>query len=161
MSIVNSVSMLKTVVIYIHFLCPVMDTIPPFTQPINREDFKYISSPFGSRINPLTRKNQWHNGIDIAVKNLKTKVYCTAEGIIEELNYDKRKGAYITIKHIGGFKTKYFHLDNVFVRVGEKVSQGQIIAIVGNTGLSTAIHLHYEILFNDEPIDPLLFNRTK
>jgi len=150
--------MLKSLIIYICLLNPAIDTIPPFSQPIRRADFKYITSPFGIRIDPITKQKHWHNGIDIGVMHPQTIVYCTAGGIVEELGYHPSKGAYITIQHDGDFLTKYFHLDNIFIRRGEEVKQGQKIGIVGNTGKSTATHLHYEIHFNDEAIDPLLFN---
>ena len=145
-------------IIYIHLLHPATDTIPSFSQPIKRADFKYITSPFGVRIDPITKQKHWHNGIDIGVKHPQTIVYCTADGIVEALGYHSSKGAYITIQHDDDFQTKYFHLDNIFIRRGEEVKQGQKIGIVGNTGKSTAIHLHYEIHFNGDAIDPLLFN---
>jgi len=104
------------------------------------------------------RKKHWHNGIDIGVKHPQTIVYCTADGVVEELDYNSSKGAYITIKHADDFQTKYFHLDNIFIRRGEEVRQGQKIGVVGNTGKSTATHLHYEIHFKGDAIDPLLLN---
>jgi len=115
--------MLKSLIIYICLLNPAIDTIPPFSQPIRRADFKYITSPFGIRIDPITKQKHWHNGIDIGVMHPQTIVYCTAGGIVEELGYHPSKGAYITIQHDGDFLTKYFHLDNIFIRRGEELTR--------------------------------------
>ena len=77
--------MLKALIIYIYLLHPTIDTIPSFSQPIKRADFKYITSLFGVRIDPITKQKHWHNGIDIGVKHPQTIVYCTADGMVEEL----------------------------------------------------------------------------
>jgi len=82
-------------------------------------------------------------------------VYTTADGIVETLDYDKKRGLFIIINHAFGFQTKYFHLGNFFIRKRQSVKAGEKIGVVGNTGKSTAIHLHYEILFEGVAIDPL------
>ncbi len=133
------------------------DTLPtqlPLLHPIRKADFKYISSEYGWRIDPITRDSTFHEGIDIATISTNAAVYATADGIIETLDYDKKRGLFIIINHAFGFQTQYFHLDNFFIREGQKVRTGEKIGLVGNTGKSTASHLHYEVLFEGVAIDP-------
>ncbi len=133
------------------------DTLPnqlPLLHPIRKADFKYISSEYGWRIDPITQDSTFHEGIDIATISTNAVVYATADGIIETLDYDKKRGLFIIINHAFGFQTQYFHLDNFFIKTGQKVEAGEKIGLVGNTGKSTAAHLHYEVLFEGAAIDP-------
>jgi len=134
------------------------DTLPnqlPLLHPIRQADFKYISSKYGWRIDPITKDSNFHQGIDIATTNANTTVYATADGIVETLDYDKKRGLFIIINHAFGFQTQYYHLGNFFIREGQTVKAGKKIGLVGNTGKSTADHLHYEVLFEGVSIDPL------
>ena len=71
------------------------------------------------------------------------------------LDYDKKRGLFIIINHAFGFQTQYFHLDHFFIREGQSVKAGEKIGLVGNTGKSTASHLHYEVHFEGIVINPL------
>ncbi len=145
------------------FLCatiafPNKDTLPtqlPLLHPIRKADFKYISSEYGWRIDPITQDSTFHEGIDIATISTTAAVYATADGIIETLDYDKKRGLFIIINHALGFQTQYFHLGNFFIRERQRVKAGEKIGLVGNTGKSTASHLHYEVHFEGVAIDPL------
>lgn len=112
-----------------------------------------ISSGFGSRNHPLLRVKRHHEGIDISARR-GTPIYATAEGIV---NYAGRMGGYgnmVIINHKYGFETRYGHMNKFTVRKGQKISRGDKIGEVGNTGLSTAPHLHYEVRFNGKPLNP-------
>lgn len=94
-----------------------------------------------------------HLGIDIAAKE-GTPVYATADGKVEFAGWDDALGNLIIIDHIDEYKTHYGHNRAMLVSVGERVSKGELIALSGNSGNSSAPHLHYEIRKNGEPIDP-------
>ena len=132
---------------------------PLFLKPIKKQDFKYISSPFGWRIHPISGKIQFHQGIDIASNNKFTCIYATADGFVSELGTSKKSARYIRIQHNKVYSTKYLHLSKIFVRKGEQLIAGQVIALMGNTGWSTGTHLHYEITRNGIPINPLIKHR--
>ena len=134
------------------------DTLPnqlPLLHPIRQADFKYISSEYGWRVDPITQDSNFHSGIDIATIKKGAAVYATADGIVQSLDYDKKRGLFIIINHAFGFQTQYFHLDNFFIREGQSIKAGEKIGLVGNTGKSTAAHLHYEVHFEGVAIDPL------
>lgn len=103
-----------------------------------------ISSGFGMRKHPVHRMQQFHTGIDIA-KVKGTLVYSTGNGVVIRNGYDSGYGIFIEIQHAGGFRSFYAHLSRTIVNVGDSVSMAEQIACVGNTGVSTGSHLHYEI----------------
>lgn len=112
-----------------------------------------ISSDFGMRNHPILHKKRHHEGIDISAKR-GTPVYATAKGIVR---FSGRNGGYgnlLIIDHHYGFETRYGHLYKFVVRKGQKVKRGEKIGEVGSTGLSNAPHLHYEVRYNDKPVDP-------
>jgi murein DD-endopeptidase MepM/ murein hydrolase activator NlpD len=96
---------------------------------------------------------QAHNGIDYAA-TLGTLIRATAQGVVEDVGNDKYFGLILTIKHGYGFSTKYGHCSQILVAKGDHVERGQTIALVGNTGRSSAPHLHYEVLKDGKNIDP-------
>ena len=150
--------MIKLLFLCANLVIPNKDTLPnqlPLLHPIRQADFKYISSEYGWRIDPITQDSTFHEGIDIATISTTAAVYATADGIIETLDYDKKRGLFIIINHAFGFQTQYYHLGNFFIREGQTVKAGEKIGLVGNTGKSTADHLHYEVLFEGVSIDPL------
>ncbi len=127
----------------------------PNGKPIN---YQSISSKFGYRIHPITKKHTFHAGIDLSATS-GTPIYATADGVIE---YAKRKGGYgnyILIDHPYGFKTAYGHLSKLNVKVGDYVLKNDLIGYVGNTGRSTGPHLHYEILYLHKWLNPAAFMR--
>lgn len=127
----------------------------PNISPIKTKDFIELSSPYGWRKHPIFNKYLFHNGVDISA-NPGTNVYATAQGRVVYILYSKYGyGNRVVIKHAYGFKTLYAHLSIIYVKKGQWIKKNQIIGLVGNTGLSTAPHLHYEIIKNDEYRDPL------
>jgi murein DD-endopeptidase MepM/ murein hydrolase activator NlpD len=115
----------------------------------------YITSGFGYRVHPILEDTRFHTGVDISALP-KTPVRATAIGKVIEVSQSKNYGKYVKIKHINGIETLYAHLSNIFVRKGEFVEKGEIIGTVGETGLATGPHLHYEILYKGRPVDPLM-----
>lgn len=103
-----------------------------------------ISSPFGVRINPVTKKEAFHYGIDIAVAK-GTGIRSVYEGVVKEVGKSTAYGNYIVITHPYEAETFYGHCSSVSAKEGQKVKQGQIIAKVGSTGWSTGNHLHFEV----------------
>lgn len=123
--------------------------------PVNGE----ITSAFGTRIHPVTNKSETHTGVDIAVAE-GTEVKAVYDGTVEEVKDDDELGIVVVISHDNGFKTIYGHLSELKVDKGDKVARDSIIALSGSTGISTGPHLHFEVLFNDESIDPATLLRT-
>lgn len=112
------------------------------------------SSGFGMRKHPLYKRRKFHTGIDIPeVKG--TPVYATGNGIVIGRGYDVGYGNYIEVLHAGGFRSFYAHLSRILVNVGERVSITQQIACVGNTGVVTGSHLHYEVRKGRRYLNPI------
>jgi len=113
-----------------------------------------ISSGFGPRINPFSGEWKDHKGIDFAAQT-GTPVFAVAEGTVSFAKYDTTFGNYIILKHRNADATSvYAHLDKMTVRYGDKVKKGDIIGYVGQTGLATGPHLHFEIRFGGIAEDP-------
>ncbi len=113
----------------------------------------YISDEFGWRIHPLTNKQEFHEGMDIAVW-YNTPVLAAADGIVKYVGWYAGYGYLIKIDHEFGYMTYYAHLNKFKVKVGQKVKKGQVIALSGNSGRSTGPHLHYEVRVNNIPQNP-------
>lgn len=113
--------------------------------PVN---FKYVSSNFNPRrFHPVLKRWKAHRGVDYAAKT-GTPVVAAGSGKVIKSSYNKFNGHYVFIQHPGGIITKYLHFSKRKVKTGEKVKQGQLIGLVGSTGLSEAPHLHYEFIVN-------------
>ncbi len=112
----------------------------------------WISLPFGLNINPFTQKEFFHNGIDIAWK-IGTPIKAAASGVVSETGNDER-GNYIVIAHGDELASLYWHLDSIAIQAGQAVEAGEQIGCLGNTGLSTGPHLHFELRRAGEAIDP-------
>lgn len=115
---------------------------------------KRITSRFGYRQDPFTKRKSFHTGIDIG-GNLNDPVYAAAAGRVVAAGYQRAKGNYIAIEHGNGLQTRYFHLNKILVRKGAFVEKGQRIGLLGSTGRSTGPHLHYEMIRNGLIVDPL------
>ena len=115
-----------------------------------------VSSGFGMRLHPILGYQIQHNGIDFAAKT-GTAVPAGADGVVTKIGRNGGYGKYIKIKHNETYSTAYGHLDafNPELRVGSYVKKGEIIGYVGNTGRSTGPHLHYEVVKNGTPVNPL------
>ena len=115
-----------------------------------------ITSKFGNRNHPVLKSVKFHRGVDIAV-SIGTPVY---SGIKGRVTFAGRKGNYgnlVEIEGNDGIKVRYAHLNSIDVVTGQKVSDGEKVAETGNTGMSTGPHLHYEIIIDENPVNPLDF----
>lgn len=115
-----------------------------------------ITSKFGNRNHPVLKSVKFHRGVDIAV-SIGTPVY---SGIKGKVTFAGRKGNYgnlVEIERDDGIKVRYAHLNSIDVVTGQKVSDGEKVAETGNTGMSTGPHLHYEIIIDENPVNPLNF----
>ncbi len=114
----------------------------------------YISSGFGYRKHPIKRYVEFHRGLDIA-NGSGTPIYATADGVVDFTGWQGGYGRYVSIDHGYGFKTKYGHLLEILVEVGQNVKRGDIIARMGRTGMSTGNHLHYEVRILNKAVNPI------
>ena len=115
-----------------------------------------VSQKFGKIKDPFTNAVKWHYGIDYAGAP-GTEVIATASGTVIRTENDPVWGKRIIIKHSRGMSTKYAHLGTIAVRRGEKVRRGAVIGVIGSSGLATGPHVHYELWYNDKPVDPESF----
>ncbi|MFL2983136.1 MAG: M23 family metallopeptidase [Candidatus Neomarinimicrobiota bacterium] len=117
-------------------------------------DGGYLNSTFGYRIDPIDNVRRFHQGQDITVKS-GTPIYSPADGVVKRAYYVGGFGNHIKIQHGSGYTTLFAHLSKIQVKYGQEVKRGDIIGFTGNTGRSTAPHLHYEIHHNGKPENPL------
>ncbi len=113
-----------------------------------------ITMPFGINLHPFTGKPYLHSGTDITTFRPGEPIVATADGRVDYAGYATDLGNYVVISHAFGFYTVYGHFQNIAVRTGMKVKRGQVIGFMGNTGLSTGPHLHYEVRNRGETLDP-------
>lgn len=111
------------------------------------------TSPYGNRKDPFTGLNEFHPGMDISA-DPGVPVHATADGSVDTAQYDGNYGNAVVISHGFGISTRYGHLSQFSVRAGQQVKRGDVIGYVGATGRVTGAHLHYEILFNGNRINP-------
>lgn len=116
-------------------------------------EYTRISSPFGTRIHPITRKKHTHKGIDMAAPKM-TPIYASADGVVTFAKYNGGYGNFVKVNHENGYKTAYAHMHRIAVKKGDKVNKGDLIGYVGTTGSSTGNHLHYEVYYQDKLINP-------
>ncbi len=117
----------------------------------------HISMYYGQNENPFTGQWYIHKGVDISTYRSGDPVVSTADGRVVAIGFDASLGNYIIIQHSHGFITRYGHLMAFRVSKGQKIQQGQVIGLLGNTGLTTGPHLHYEVHLGTGVIDPLKF----
>lgn len=115
-----------------------------------------ISSRFGKRKAPTAGASTYHKGVDIAAPQ-GTGIYAAKSGTVTISTYSSSAGNYVMINHGSGLYTAYMHASKLYVKVGDKVSQGQTIAAVGSTGYSTGPHLHFSVIINGKYVDPLKY----
>lgn len=123
----------------------------PQIQPL--KNYKYVSG-FGTRMHPIYKTLRTHTGIDL-VAPTGTKIYATGDGVVRSAKFERGYGKAIVIDHGYQYKSMYAHCSEIFVREGQKVKRGEVIASVGNTGVSTGSHLHYEIIKNGQKVNPI------
>lgn len=113
----------------------------------------YVSSYYGGRTSPTAGASSNHKGVDIAA-GTGAAIVAAAGGTVVSSSYSSARGYYVVVSHGNGVSTLYQHCNSINVSVGQTVSQGQTIATVGSTGISTGPHLHYEVLINGVNVDP-------
>jgi murein DD-endopeptidase MepM/ murein hydrolase activator NlpD len=130
-----------------------------------------ITSPFGYRMHPIKNEMTHHHGIDFSAPQ-DTPIYAAADGTISEISYQgSGAGYYVSIKHTGagqGYTTSYMHMvkESTMIKKGQSIKSGELIGYVGNTGASTATHLHFEIIHSGDPaavsgrVDPIPYIKT-
>ncbi len=117
------------------------------------EDSRRITSSFGYRKDPFTRKTAFHSGLDIGAP-YGSPIMATAKGVVIYSGYDRYLGNTVKLDHGGGFQTWYAHLRKRNVKAGDEVERCDVIGTLGNTGRSTGAHLHYEVRVNKKPVNP-------
>lgn len=115
-----------------------------------------ITSKFGMRVHPVSGVKSFHKGVDLRAK-IGELVHATADGIVRESGYSKLSGKRIVVQHNFGFETRYSHLESMEVEPGDIVHKGDVLGSSGNTGRTSAPHLHYEIRYLGKAIDPRQF----
>ena len=129
----------------------------PAIQPVSNKDLKRIGSYFGTRMDPFYKVKKFHEGVDFTAP-VGTEIYAAGNGVV--VNAGRNFGGYgnrVIIDHGYTYTTLYAHMSKIMVRRGAKVKRGQVIGLVGNTGKSTAPHLHYEIRKNGRAVNPIYF----
>ena len=128
----------------------------PAIQPIHNKELKRLHTTYGQRFHP--KLNIWrpHKGLDFTAPR-GTPVYATGDGVVQRATFSKSYGNVIYLDHGFDYKTRYAHLSKFNVTKAQRVKRGDIIGYVGNTGLSEAPHLHYEVLYKNNQINPIDF----
>ena len=116
----------------------------------------FITSGFGWRINPITGGKEFHEGVDIATQ-LGNPIKSPANGIVTYTGWESGYGNTIIIDHGYGITTLYGHLSRIDVKTGEMIKRGQVIGNIGDTGFSTGPHLHYQVMINGIPVNPMRY----
>ena len=132
----------------------------PDISPIEKSEVNSVVK-FGKRIHPIFKVERFHEGVDLISKE-GTNIVSTADGVVEKVQKsDKAFGNMISIKHNAIYTTRYAHLKDIDVKQGQTITKGQKIGTVGNTGLSSQAHLHYEIIKNGQKVNPLDYFNIK
>jgi len=116
----------------------------------------WVTSEFGTRIDPYTAERRMHEGLDIATP-IGQPIYSPSDGTVVYIGTEGGYGKVLVIDHGYGVKTRYGHLSEILVHLGDRVGRGDKVALVGNTGRSTGPHLHYEVRVNGVPENPRKF----
>lgn len=134
-------------------------TVIPAIWPIDRTKLKDVSSLYGMRMHPRYGYWKMHEGVDLSAPK-GTPVYATGNGVVVRASWQRGYGELIELNHGFGYKTRYGHLSKMYVSPGDSVTRGQVIGEVGNTGVSSGAHLHYEVRFRDKTVNPIhYFNK--
>lgn len=131
----------------------------PAIQPIHNKELTRLASGFGMRIHPIYKGRRMHWGIDFSAPR-GTPIYATGDGSVTLAKTSYLKTGYgnqVEIDHGYGYKTKYAHMQMLVVKKGQNIKRGDLIGYVGNTGGSTAPHVHYEIIKDNKKVDPIQY----
>lgn len=131
----------------------VLMSVLPLSAPL--QEYR-VSSSFGERTDPVNGRKAMHYGLDLAAP-LRTPALATASGVVTHAGWRGSYGRMVEIDHGYGIKTRYGHLKKIEVEVGQQVSNQDIIGLVGSSGRSTGPHVHYEVVFDEESLDPQRF----
>jgi murein DD-endopeptidase MepM/ murein hydrolase activator NlpD len=132
-----------------------------FRSPVDVSKLRKEPGPgFGARLNPATNKEQVHTGVDL-ITAAGNAVYATADGVVTKTSNTGNRGNFILITHDSKLASSYSHLEKINVKEGETVHQGQLIGLVGSSGLSTGPHLHFEVLKDGKAVDPVPYLNMK
>jgi murein DD-endopeptidase MepM/ murein hydrolase activator NlpD len=115
-----------------------------------------LTSGFGYRRSPFTRRWKFHTGIDLAGP-LGLPIIAPAPGVVIQAGFDSGYGRALQIDHGYGLVSRFAHTSKLYVGVGDRIERGQLIAAVGNSGQTTGPHLHYEVMVNGERVDPMFY----
>ena len=132
-------------------------TAIPAIWPIDRSKMRNKIGAFGYRNQPVLRRWKFHSGVDMPGR-IGDPVYATGDGVVEYVERSRARygyGTQILINHGYGYKTRYAHLNKLHVAKGDTIKRGQLIADMGNTGISTSPHLHYEVIYNRSHVNPI------
>ncbi len=129
----------------------------PAIQPVSQKDLIMISSNFGLRSDPFREQQEIHQGLDFVAETGKN-VYATGDGTVTLVKESRiGYGNEIFIDHGFGFGSRYAHLSRILISEGQKVKRGQLIGKVGESGRATGPHLHYEVLYENKPVNPSFY----
>ena len=129
----------------------------PAIQPVTNKELKRLSSGYGRRIDPYYKKPKFHYGVDFSAPK-GTPIYATGNGTVKKTKKSRRGfGNHIVIDHGYGYESLYAHMQKYTVRRGQKVKRGDLIGYVGNSGKSTAPHLHYEVHKDGKKVNPAYY----
>lgn len=129
----------------------------PAIQPVQNEDLKRTASGYGMRMHPIYKYRRMHTGMDFSAPE-GTPIFATGNARVKEANRSRRGyGNHVILDHGFNYQTLYAHMSKIAVRLGQEVKRGEIIGYVGNSGRSTAPHLHYEVLKNGSHVNPIYY----
>ena len=129
----------------------------PAVWPIDRTKMRNKIGAFGYRMHPVYRRWKFHSGVDMPGR-IGDPIYATGDGVVEYIERSRARygyGTQILINHGFGYKTRYAHLNKIHVAKGDTIKRGQLIADMGNTGVSTSPHLHYEVIYKRSHVNPI------
>ena len=116
----------------------------------------WVTSGFGPRVSPFTEKPAWHDGLDIGAA-ANAPVQAPAQGRVTAVGFDPKLGNVVKVDHGFGIETLYGHLAKALVKEGQRVKRGEVVGLVGSTGLATGPHLHYMVKVHGQALDPVKY----
>jgi murein DD-endopeptidase MepM/ murein hydrolase activator NlpD len=116
----------------------------------------WVTSGFGPRVSPFTEKPTWHDGLDIGAA-ANAPVQASAQGRVTAVGFDPKLGNLVKVDHGFGIETLYGHLAKALVKEGQRVKRGEVVGLVGSTGLATGPHLHYMVKLHGQALDPVKY----
>lgn len=129
----------------------------PAIPPLLQKDYNRISDFYGYRRDPFTGGRKFHDGLDFSGPK-GSPIYSTGDGKVISVTFSLRGyGNNVIVSHGFGYKTRYAHLSRILVKNGDAVKRGDAVGLLGNTGRSTGAHLHYEVIRNNETVNPMNF----